>query len=142
MIPKDAPSVKLPQGWHKALLLVFEDKSNPVMPIRIKGINASNDVFGPGSVYMMNFSELRIAGKVGDKDLDLKPKSFEIIKNPINKNGFYATKLFSAAKGDKKPRRFVKQMWQRDDDTRQVLFILPKPPPAFATYYCAPVRDF
>ncbi|MEP4079432.1 hypothetical protein [Haloferula sp.] len=139
-MPIGAPGVKIPSGWQKVLLLVAESKENSVLPIRLKAINASDSVFGPGSIYMMNLSKIRVGGTVGDKKLDLRPSSVEIIKNPISGNGFYPTKLFSVATQGARPQRFIKQMWKKDDATRQVLFILPKPAPQYATYYCAPIE--
>ncbi|MDP0492417.1 MAG: hypothetical protein Q7Q71_15320 [Verrucomicrobiota bacterium JB023] len=141
-VPASAPKVSVPEGWDKALLLVFEDEKNPVLPIRIKAIDASDDVFGPGSVYFVNFSGIRVGGNVGDKRLDLKPMSFEIIKNPVRENGYYPTRLFSINQEGERPRRFVKQMWEHNGSDRQLLFIIPKPAPVFASYYCAPIRDF
>lgn len=141
-VPANAPKVRIPGNWTKVLLLISEDKSNSLLPIRAKAINASDNVFGPGSIYMMNLSKIRIGGTIGDKKLDLRPRSVEILKNPIRGNGFYATKLYSITTPGAKPQRFIKQMWKKDDATRQVLFILPKPPPVFATYYCAPISDF
>lgn len=141
-IPKAAPRVRIPAGWQKILLLVAQDPKNAVLPIRVKAINASDGVFGPGSIYMMNMSKIRIGGTVGDKQLDLRPNSIEIIKNPIAGNGFYPTKLYSLATPGARPQRFIKQMWEKNATTRQVLFILPKPPPQHATYYCAPIPEF
>lgn len=136
------PMVTIPKSWKKVLLLVFENKKNTVMPIRIQAINASDDKFGPGSIYMFNYSDLAIYGKVGDKTLRLKPKSTQVFKNPIDKNGYYPVNLQSLVRGEKKPRRFIKQMWSSSDQVRNVLFIMPRPAPMHATYYCAPVRDF
>ena len=141
-MPKRAPSAKIPESWQKVLLLVFPNEKNPLIPIRVQAIDASDNVFGPGSVYIINFSEIGIAGTVGDKELKLKPKSVEVIKNPIPENGFYPARLNAYIGDGQKSRRFIKQMWQHSDTTRQVLFIMPKPAPRYATYYCAPVGDF
>lgn len=141
-VPVGAPSVLIPKGWDKVLLLVFPDTKNSVMPIRVKAINASDDKFGPGSIYMLNFSNLHIFGSVGDKKLNLKAKSEMILKNPINRNGMYPVILQALVKGVEKPRRFIKQMWSNSDNTRDVLFFIPRPAPMHATYYCAPVSDF
>jgi len=141
-VPQGAPRVKIPAGWQKVLLLIAADKGNSILPIRVKAINASDSAFGPGSIYMMNLSKIRVAGMVGDKKLDLRPNSIEILKNPISGNGFYPTKLYSVATSGAQPQRFIKQMWEKSDTTRQVLFILPKPAPQYATYYTAPVSDF
>lgn len=139
-VPKAAPTVNISARWQKVLLLVFENKKNPVMPIRVQAIDASDSVFGPGSVYMINFSEVGVAGTVGDKKLRLNPKDVSILKNPVSENGYYPVKLDKYITGEKKPQRFVRQMWGHDDKIRQVLFILPKPAPLHATYYCAPIE--
>ncbi|MGJ8650352.1 MAG: hypothetical protein ACSHX4_08325 [Opitutaceae bacterium] len=141
-MPERAPAAKIPETWDKVLLLVFENDRNPIMPIRVQPINASDDVFGPGSIYMVNFSDIGIAGAIGDKELQLKPKSVKIIKDPIPQNGFYNAKLDAYIGKGEKPRRFIKQMWQHEQNTRQILFIFPRPAPRYATYYCAPVEGF
>ncbi|MGJ8652753.1 MAG: hypothetical protein ACSHX8_05730 [Opitutaceae bacterium] len=141
-MPKRAPSATIPEAWQKVLLLVFENAENPILPVRVQAIDASDHVFGAGSVYFMNFSEVGIAGMVGDKQLKLRPKSINVIKNPISENGFYEAKLDAYVAKGEKPRRFIKQMWKHSDQTRMVLFILPKPAPRHVTYYCAPVDDF
>lgn len=141
-LPAGAPSVIIPKNWQKVLLLVFPNPKNSVMPIRFKAINASEDKFGAGSIYMLNYSDVGVFGTVGDKTLKLNPRSEKIIKDPINKNGTYPVKLESQVKGEKKPRRFIKQMWGHSDKMRSVLFIMPKPAPMHATYYNAPIRDF
>lgn len=141
-LPERAPVAKIPEAWEKVLILVFQNDRNPIMPIRVQPINASDDVFGPGSIYMINFSEIGIAGDLGDQKLQLKPKSVKVVKSPISQDGFYTAKLDAYVAVGEKPRRFIKQMWQHQSDTRQVLFILPKPAPRYATYYCAPVVGF
>ena len=139
-VPTKIPGTRIPEGWEKTLLLVFEDSRNKAMPIRVQAINASDNAFGPGSVYVANFSEIGVMGTVGDKKLRLKPKAVEIIKSPISEEGYYPAKLDKVIVGDPKPQRFIRQMWGHDEKVRQVLFILPKPAPLHATYYCAPIR--
>ncbi|MGJ8671837.1 hypothetical protein [Rubritalea sp.] len=136
------PSVKVPESWGKVLFLVFEDKSNAVMPIRVVPINASDNQFGPGCLYVINFSELRVFGTIGEKELKIRPMEKRVIKQPIDENGDYAVRLQALVQGDDKPRRFIKQMWSYNDKMRTLFLILPKPAPYHATYYSAPIRDF
>lgn len=140
--PTGTPAtVSIPQSWEKVLLLAIEDEKNSTMPIQLKAINASDNVFGPGSIYMMNLSSIRVGGMVGDKKLDLRPRSVHIIKDPVRKTGSYPTQLYAIKQKGEKPQRFIKQMWGHDSTIRKVMFILPKPAPRYASYYCAPVRD-
>ncbi|MDP4625921.1 MAG: hypothetical protein NWT08_12370 [Akkermansiaceae bacterium] len=138
--PEGAPEVDISGNWKKVLLLVLEDSEKSTMPIRVQAIDASDKVFGPGSIYMTNFSEVDVAGTVGDKEIELKPGDVRVIKNPVGKPGSYPVKLDKQVAGEDKPQRFIKQMWVHDEEVRQVLFILPKPAPLHATYYCAAIR--
>jgi hypothetical protein len=140
-VPREAPLVTIPEGWSKILLLVFEGEIDAIMPIRVRAINASDDVFGPGSIHVINFSDIRIGGRIGDKIIDLHPHKTKTIKHPIKNNGYYPTKLQAITKEGEKPQWFIKQMWEHNESTRNVLFILAKPAPLHATYYCAPIRD-
>ncbi|MGJ8641917.1 MAG: hypothetical protein ACSHX9_00800 [Luteolibacter sp.] len=139
-VPDGAPEVDISSEWKKVLLLVMEDNENATMPIRVKAIDASDKVFGLGSIYMCNLSEVEVAGTVGDKELVLKPGDVRVVKNPVRKAGSYPVKLDKQVADEKKPQRFIKQMWVHDEEVRQVLFILPKPAPQHATYYCAPIK--
>lgn len=112
------------------------------MPISIKAIDASDNVFGPGSIYIVNFSSIGIFGTVGDKELKLNPKSIQILKDPINENGYYPAKLYSIAKRGDEPRRFIRQMWNHSDSIRRVLLVMPKETSPYASYYSTPIRDF
>lgn len=139
-VPEGAPSLNISEKWQKILLLVFEDENNKTMPIRVQAINASESVFAPGSICMINFSEIGLAGTIGDKKVLLKPRAIQIIKKPSSENGYYRVKLDKYLKTENQPKRFIRQMWGHDNEVRQLLFILPKPAPIHATYYCAPIR--
>ena len=140
--PKGAPFVKIPKTWSKVLILVVEDKSNSVMPIRMLPINASDDAFGPGELSFINFSDVTVFGKVGNKTLHSKPQSSELIKRPIAKAGNYMVVLDSFKGSKKNRRRLVQQKCQFDPAARVLTLILPLPPPRLVTLYSAPISDF
>jgi len=139
---KGAPSIKIPATWQKILLLVYLDEKNNVMPIKVKGINASDDVFGPGSTYIINFSEVLIKGNIGNKEISIHPKKFKVIDFPASKSGAYPVILQKVIKGDNTSRDFIKTMWQQAKTTRQVLLIIPREAPYHASYFNAPIRSF
>ncbi len=141
-VPAEAPSVLIPASWEKALLLVFKDDKNVVMPIRVQAINASSNHFKKGSMYMINYSKVILFGTLDTKKLVLKPESTQIFEYPGGKNGYYPVKLDAKVKGEKRNRRFIRQMWSYGTDIRHLLFVIPKKAPIHATYYCAPIRDF
>jgi len=136
------PTIHVPKSWKKILLVVFHHPKNKAMPIRVKAINASDNHFPTGSTYILNLSKIGVKGTIGKKEILIKPRSHLILKNAIAGNGYYPVNLQSYVQGETRPRRFIKQMWQKSDQVRNVLFILPKPAPLHATYYTAPIRDF
>jgi hypothetical protein len=141
-VPESAPSVAVPEDWTKVLILVFQDTSNTVMPIRLQAINTSDDVFVPGGILIANFSEITVFGKVGDKKLVSKPKSVEFIKQPISERGHYAVSLYTYKDGAEKRSPLLKQRWQYNPGTRVITFITPAPLPRMVKLYSAPIPDF
>ena len=140
--PKSAPSLAIPEGWSKVLILVSKDAKNRVLPIQMKAINASDDQFGPGELYFMNFTKSAIFGRVGEKKLNLKAGSFQIIKEPIKKMGYYRIELDSMGKKEKDRSWLLRQSWVHQPKVRRVVFVLPLPQQKRIKLYSTAIRDF
>ncbi|MGZ0655767.1 hypothetical protein ACWPKO_11035 [Coraliomargarita sp. W4R53] len=141
-VPEEAPSVMIPKNWEKVLLLVFADPSNPVMPIRVKALNASDDVFGPGELLFINYSEISIFGLLGEQKLLVHPGTMKVVSSPMSKMGEYQVKLDSV-EGDIESRRWLmRQTWRHHPGVRRVVFAFPLPAPRTVKLYSAPIRDF
>lgn len=141
-IPEAAPSLDIPKEWRKVLILVFSDPSNPIMPIRLKAIDASDDVFGPGELLFINFSEISIFGLVGKKKLLLHPEMAKVVSNPIPQKGEYQVKLDSVKDSVESRRWLMRQTWRHQPSIRRVVFVLPLPAPRTVKLYTASIRDF
>ncbi len=136
-VPSGAPSVTIPEDWKKVLLLVFNNQENSIMPIRVKAINASDNVFGNGSIYIANLTELALIGTLGDKEIKMAPKSTKVVKGL---NGFYPAKIDYIVRGSSSPLRFIRQTWKQTNNKRNILLVLPQDPPSRATYYSSIVN--
>jgi hypothetical protein len=141
-IPAAAPFLDIPEEWTQVLIFAFEDKSNPIMPIRLKAMNASQDAFGPGKIIFINMSEMTVFGYVGDQKLLSKPHTTEIIENPRAGEGKYMLKLDSFKDDLSSRRRLIQQKCQYRLDERMVSFIVPLPAPRMVKIYSAPVPEF
>lgn len=141
-VPAGAPSVAIPEGWNKVLILVFKDKSNPIMPIQLKAINANDDEFGPGELYFVNFSEMTVFGMVGEKRLISKPRTAETISAPRSGRGKYMLKLNAFKDDPEKRRRLIQQRCHYDPTARVLTFMVPLPAPRMVKLYSAPIKDF
>lgn len=139
--PSGAPFVNIPEDWEKVLILVFPDASNPVMPIRLQAMNASDDVFIPGAVLFVNFSEMTVFGKVGNQRLVSRPKTVEYVLKPIEERGSYIIKLDTFKDDPKKRRPLVQQKCQYHPEIRVITFISPLPPPRMVKLYSVPIPD-
>lgn len=142
LFPALAPSVSIPKGWKKVLILVFEDLGNPIMPIRLKAIDASDDVFAPGELLFINYSEASIFGLVGDKKLLLKPQTTVLVSDPVKKKGSYKVKLDSVQETIETRQWLLRQSWRHEPDVRRVVFVFPLPAPRVAKLYTTPIRGF
>jgi hypothetical protein len=141
-VPETAPQLKIPQKWKKVLIMVSEDSGNTVLPIALNAIDASDDVFGPGELLFINFSEIGVFGMVGDKKLLLKPKGTALISNPASKREDYYVQLDSVEGTIETRRWLLRQRWRHQPKQRYVAFVLPMPKPRVAKIYATPIRNF
>jgi hypothetical protein len=141
-LPTGAPSVAIGEDWNKILILVFRDESNPIMPIRLRAINANDDAFGPGELYFVNFSEMTVFGLVGEKKIISKPRSIEVVSEPRQGRGRYILKLDAFKDSIEDRRRLIKQKCFFDPNARVVTFLVPLPYPRMVKLYSAPIYDF
>lgn len=141
-VPEAAPQLKIPKGWKKVLIVVSEDLENPVLPIALNAIDASDDVFGPGEILFINFSDIGILGMVGDKKLLLGPQATALISNPAPKREDYYVQLDSVENTIETRRWFLRQRWRHQPTQRYVAFVIPLPKPRVAKIYATPIRGF
>jgi hypothetical protein len=142
LMPETAPRLKIPKEWKKVLIMVSEDLENAVFPISLNAIDASDDVFGPGEILFINFSEIGIFGMIGDKKLVLKPQATAVISNPASKREDYYVQLDSVEGTIDTRRWFLRQRWRHQPKQRYVAFVIPMPKPRVAKIYATPIRDF
>lgn len=142
LMPETAPRLKIPKEWKKVLIMVSEDLENAVFPITLNAIDASDDVFGPGEILFINFSEIGIFGMIGDKKLVLKPQATAVISNPASKREDYYVQLDSVEGTIDTRRWFLRQRWRHQPKQRYVAFVIPMPKPRVAKIYATPIRDF
>lgn len=140
-LPAGAPIVNIPLDWSLTLLLVIEDKSNPIFPVKVQPINASDSVFGPGQTYWINLTDIFVGGTVGDTRMVIKPRSMVITEPPREDRGDYKVVIDSVTPGENKRRWLVRQTWRHSPEARQLVFIHPLEPPRIASLYSISFYD-
>jgi hypothetical protein len=141
-VPETAPQLKIPKKWKKVLIMVSEDSGNAVLPIALNAIDASDNVFGPGELLFINFTDIGIFGVVGDKKLILKPNTSALISSPAQKREDYYVQLDSVESTIETRRWLLRQQWRHQPKQRYVVFVLPMPKPRVAKIYGTQIRDF
>ncbi|MFC5051406.1 hypothetical protein ACFPK9_12395 [Rubritalea spongiae] len=119
------PSVRIPENWSKVLIVLTNDSSNTILPIKLNIVDASDDKFGPDDMMFVNFSALGYIGSVGEKKVKLKPKSNLTIDNLMSRNGSASLELDMFLPEENTLRRFARRSWPCSTNDRLVFFVLP-----------------
>jgi hypothetical protein len=127
MIPRCAPSVKIPESVSDLYLIVSNDPANPVAPVRMQMIDADGSRFKTGQIMWFNLTARGIAGRVGDTRLLLRPNARTVTDSPSGKAGSYPVKLdyYPDIKGP--PQPLCETTWNHDPRSRMVAFIFSEP---------------
>ena len=138
--PEGAPSVKVPADYDKILILAFPDPKNTVFPVNFKVINANDDTFGAGDRMFINFTDSRIVGNVGRKQLDLDAFSISVLKDAAKPKEEYPVNLNRIDPDIDRPVTFIRQKWRQSDSRRALIFIYAPAGSRGVTYYSAPIH--
>jgi len=141
-MPMKAPKVTIPEEWERFLILCVKDPKNKYMPIKLYAINASNNAFKPGDLYFINFTDVRVEGKLGESTLVLPPYKKVNVDGKGTTNGrdcVARLNYLNAKTGESKP--FIRQSWGHTGTVRRVVFIFKKPNGRLS-YYVTSIQDF
>lgn len=123
-LPTGAPSVKLPESLTDIYLIVTNDSTNKVAPVRILAINADNTQLGLGEMLFFNLTAKRVGGIIGSQKLDIKPGSRELIREPRSGAGDYPVDLYFLIDGDDFIHPLCETQWRHDPRSRNLVFVI------------------
>jgi len=118
------PTVQIPEGWNKVLLLAFEDQGNKKLPVKLLKVNASGNEFRPGDIHFINLSKYGVVGPVGKKELKLRPRKSMLIRGAATVGEEFDVRV-DIIKPESKMKRqsFFYQRWKTTPDRKQMVFI-------------------
>lgn len=125
-IPRGAPQCTIPESWQRCILIFLGDPNNPVFPVRIIPVNASEMHFPTGSTRIYNLSETTLLGQFGNERIHLEPGKSKSFGAPIQGFGSYPMGIDCIPHGETSPRAVCRSVWQHDPDSRQILFVIPQ----------------
>lgn len=123
VIPKGAPTVKIPENWSRCYLLFIVQKTNKVFPLEVIPIDGSLNSFPIGHSRIVNLSLAMVKGKFGAELVAISPGKIENLDPPIKEFGHYPVVVDFMMKGDKASQPLARTTWQHNPKSRQVVLI-------------------
>ncbi|MGB6222282.1 MAG: hypothetical protein WBG04_14735 [Haloferula sp.] len=115
----------LPKGAELALFFIFERSSAGALPLTLKGIDDSMDVFPPGSFRFANFTKIPLKLRFGTTNGNIKPGGFTVVKSNVEAAGGFLPLWLTTSTGKKV---YENRLWSQLSG-RDMLFIGPPPRP-------------
>lgn len=140
-IPVGTPNVTIPSSWKKALILVFNDSKNSVMPIKLKAIDASPSNFDLGQIMFINFSRNTIYGAVGDQKIMVHPLKKTVAKNISYTDRQFIVNLKQRSADEKQDYRFLEKVFVYYEKQRSLIFIYTPEGDKNISYFVTTIRD-
>lgn len=118
------PSLKIPEGVADFYILITPDPKNKQLPIKMDLVNSGDGKFKPGQTLWFNFTEHRIAAKLGKAKMSVDPKKQTISKAPAPISSYYMARFIYQAKGKETFAPITEQHWWHDANSRHLGFII------------------
>lgn len=127
-VPRDAPSIEIPENYHDFYLIVSRDPENKIAAVKLKAINIETANLKLGQTLWINHTDQTIEGKLGDRVLSLGPDSSKILDAPfINKSGptrgYYHASFTHQVQDKETFEPITEQQWWHDATCRHLGFI-------------------
>lgn len=124
VIPEGLPSVSIPANQTDLYFLIFNDTKNQSLPIRIQSVNIDKNEFKPGETMWFNFTNRKIAAKLGQTDFLIDPQKSGISKTPMPKSGYYLAQFAYKEVTDANYSPIMKKSWWHDEFSKNIGFVI------------------
>ena len=122
-IPPGSPEVTVPAATIDFYLLIINDPSNRLMPLRMQVVNANYDKFRLGEMLWFNLTPKHLAGTVGKSSLKLAPNSSALVNEPASKLENYPVEIYFRVPGDERTHPLIESQWRHDPRSRSIVFV-------------------
>ncbi|MFK7909210.1 MAG: hypothetical protein AB8F34_01270 [Akkermansiaceae bacterium] len=122
-IPPGYPRLAIKKEVRDLYIFLSPDTTNDVMPLRARMLRLDSTKFKSGNTLWYNFTNHRIAAKLGESRMKVDAKKFVISEDPLPKSGYYKAEFIFQPNSTGKFRRITEQQWWFDANSRHVGFI-------------------
>ena len=122
-IPPEYPRLSVPEEIRNFYIFLSVDKKNKESPLQMQMINLDDGKFDPGSTLWCNFTNHRIAAKLGKSKMTVAAGKTTISAEPLSEDGYYKAQFMFQLNSTGDFRQITEQSWWFDADCRYVGFI-------------------
>lgn len=123
--PAGTPAAQIPENIKDCYLLVSLDPATQVMRIQMVGANAES--FKPGQMLWYNLTPHVIGGTLGERKINIKPQSREIVDAPAKGFESYKVKLGYVSAETKLAEPLSTTLWRHNPEARSVVLVVMRP---------------
>ncbi len=122
-IPPQYPKLSVPKEIRNFYIFLSVDKKNKESPFQMRMINLDDGKFDPGKTLWCNFTNHRIAAKIGKTKMTVAAGKTTISGKPLSKDGYYRAEFIFQPNSTGGFRKITEQSWWFDSDCRYIGFI-------------------
>jgi hypothetical protein len=134
--PAGTPSVKIPENINDCYLLIAHDPESG--NLRIQMVNANAEMFKAGQMLWYNLTPHVVGGTLGERTINIKPQSRQIVDAPAKGFESYKVKLGYMPAGTKRAEPLSSTLWRHNPEARSVVLVFMRPDttvPRIASFY-------
>jgi hypothetical protein len=124
VIPPKAPRLSIPEKIMDFYIIIVPDPKNQELPIKMNLVDTGAIKLKPGQTLWYNFTEHRIAAKLGTADMLIDPMGRTISKDPTPKSDYYTARFKYQAGGKGPYEPITEQYWWHDANSRHLGFMV------------------
>lgn len=123
-LPPNSPMLKIPENIREFYIIITPDPENKELPVKMNMVNTGDGKLKAGETLWYNFTNHRIAAKLGSAEIIIDPNGRGISKDPLPESGYYTAilKFQNDGKGNYAP--ITEQSWWHDAKSRHLGFMV------------------
>ncbi len=118
-----APVLKIPETVREFYIVITPDPDNKHIPVKMNLVDTGGGKLKAGETLWYNFTEHRIAAKLGRADMKVDPMGRTISKDPAPASGYYIARFVYQAEGKGPFAPITEQSWWHDSKSRHLGFM-------------------
>ncbi|MES2982540.1 MAG: hypothetical protein V4727_09525 [Verrucomicrobiota bacterium] len=122
-LPPKSPFLKIPEKLMEFYIIITPDTDNKEFPIKMNLVDAGAGKLKAGETLWYNFTEHRIAAKLGSADLTVDPGGRAISKDPAPTSSYYTARFIYQALGKGEYAPITEQSWWHDTTSKHLGFM-------------------